>query len=91
MAHDVEVVKKLERKYRQQFLSPVRFRAKQKKGCRGCGDKKVGPWTVCVMSSIVPERNVALIFYATLCNKCLGNEDKRDDVAESVVSEYLAT
>ena len=90
MPHDIDVVNGLEKKYRDQLLTPVKYVANRKMGCRGCGDEKVGPWTVCVMSSIVPERNVGLIFVATLCKKCLGDEGKRDDVAEAVVAEYLA-
>lgn len=90
MKSDVEVVRRLEQKYREQFLTPVKYRLELKKGCRACGDEKVGPWTISVMSSIVPERNEALIFIVTLCKKCMGNEDRQDDVAERVVTEYLA-
>lgn len=90
MQSDSNVVRSLEKKYRDELLTPVKYITSIKKGCRACGDKKLGPWTVCVMSSVVPERNVGLIFVATLCRKCLGDEGKRDDAAEAVVAEYLA-
>lgn len=80
----------LERRYEAQGLVPVRWQPARAEGCRGCGDKRIGPWTVSLMASIVPERGEALIFVVTLCRKCLGNEDRQDDVAERVVTEYLA-
>jgi hypothetical protein len=90
MPRDIDIVQDLEEKYRAQFLLPVKYVAKLTKGCRGCGDEKIGPWTLSVMSSVVPEINTGLIFVAVLCEKCLGDEGKMDDVAEAVVAQYLA-
>jgi hypothetical protein len=80
----------LERRYQAQGLTPVRWKPVEVFGCRGCGDTTVGPWTVSIMASVVPERDEALIFVITLCPKCLGNEDHKDEVSETVVTEYLA-
>lgn len=81
----------LERRCEVEGLTPVRFKLRRSKvACRGCEDNKVGPWTVCVLLSKMPERKEALIFAASLCRKCVGNEDRQDEVAEAAVQEYLA-
>lgn len=91
MEDPTRAVAELERRYKARGLTPVRWQPARSEGCcRGCGDEKIGPWTVSVMASIVPERNEGLIFIVTLCKKCLGNEDRQDAVAERVVTEYLA-
>lgn len=89
MMDQAQIVLGLERQYRSEGLVPVRWHPAIKKGCRGCGDTVLGPWTVSIMSSLVPERKEVLIFVVTLCRKCQGNEDRRDDVAEKVVKGYL--
>lgn len=86
-----EACRILERRYEAEGLTPVRWKGRPSKvACRGCGDNTVGPWTLCVMSSKIPERREVLIFAASLCRKCIGNEDRQDDVAEAMVQEYLA-
>lgn len=85
----IKIIAGLERRYTDDGLKPVRWRFEKKAGCRSCGDELVGPWTVSIMSSLIPERGEALIFVVTLCGECLGDEDKRDDVAEAAVQGYL--
>lgn len=80
----------MEGRYANDGIKPIRWQPRKKAGCRSCGDREKGPWTVSLMSSLVPERGEALIFIVTFCRRFLGDEDRRDDVAEEAVSEYLA-
>ena len=80
---------RLEREYVAEGLRPVRWTPLRQEGCRGCGDTEKGPWLVNVMSSKIPERGEALLFVAVLCGRCQGDEDRRDQAAENVVSDYL--
>lgn len=82
-------LERMEREYRAQEVDPVRWVPPSQDGCRACGDIETGPWTVNIMSSKVPERGEAILFVAVLCVKCQGNEDRRDQAAENVLSAYL--
>lgn len=83
------MVDRLEREYIAEGLRPVRWVPLRQEGCRGCRDTGKGPWLVNVMASKVPERGEALLFVAVLCGRCQGDEDRRDQVAENVVADYL--
>lgn len=85
----VKAVLRLERRYLADGYQPVRYCPPKKDGCRGCDDSIIGPWILSIMSAVVPSRGEALLFAVTLCKKCQGNEDRRDAVANEVVSGYL--